>query len=127
MMYVLDKWIAMRTISGLPNYMEECRRGARFLKNVLQQLGAVSRMIPGATGRNPLVYGRFSAKRRSTAGTPAKKTPTILVYGHYDVIAADESNEQWKTDPFKLVGMNGYLYGRGTSDNKVNDRKERMR
>ncbi|ORY93487.1 hypothetical protein BCR43DRAFT_444964 [Syncephalastrum racemosum] len=118
MMYVLDKWIAMRTISGLPNYMEECRRGARFLKNVLQQLGAVSRMIPGATGRNPLVYGRFSAKRRSTAGTPAKKTPTILVYGHYDVIAADESNEQWKTDPFKLVGMNGYLYGRGTSDNK---------
>ncbi|ORX47431.1 hypothetical protein DM01DRAFT_1139432 [Hesseltinella vesiculosa] len=24
-----------------PQYIEDCRRGARFLKNVLQQLGAV--------------------------------------------------------------------------------------
>jgi di- and tripeptidase len=45
MLYVLEKWIAMRTVSGNPKYMEECRRGARFLKNILQQLGAVSRMV----------------------------------------------------------------------------------
>lgn len=35
----------MRTVSGNLKYMEECRRGARFLKNILQQLGAVSRMV----------------------------------------------------------------------------------
>lgn len=45
MLYVLEKWIAMRTVSGNPKYMEECRKGARFLKNILQQLGAVSRMV----------------------------------------------------------------------------------
>lgn len=45
MLYVLEKWIAMRTVSGNPKYMEECRRGARFLKNILRQLGAVSRMV----------------------------------------------------------------------------------
>ena len=41
----MDKWVSMRTVSGSPKFMEECRRGARFLKNVLQQLGAVSRMV----------------------------------------------------------------------------------
>lgn len=45
LLYVLDKWIAMRTVSGALKHMEECRRGARFLKNVLQQLGAESRMV----------------------------------------------------------------------------------
>ncbi|KAI8139626.1 hypothetical protein BJV82DRAFT_626793 [Fennellomyces sp. T-0311] len=119
LLYVLDKWIAMRTVSGTPKCMEECRRGARFLKNVLQQLGAVSRMIPGVAGRNPLVYGRFAAKRSSNVGiTSDAKVPTVLVYGHYDVIATQNENRQWNTDPFKLTGKNGYLYGRGTSDNK---------
>ncbi|KAI7849155.1 WD40-repeat-containing domain protein [Circinella umbellata] len=119
LLYVLDKWITMRTVSGSPKFMEECRRGARFLKNVLQQLGAVSRMLPGTTGRNPLVYGRFSARRTSNAGLNGEsKIPTVLVYGHYDVIAAQNEKQQWNTDPFTLTGKNGYLYGRGTSDNK---------
>lgn len=47
LLYVLDKWIAMRTVSGALKHMEECRRGARFLKNILQQLGAESRMVKG--------------------------------------------------------------------------------
>ncbi|KAI9031822.1 WD40-repeat-containing domain protein [Phycomyces nitens] len=114
-LYVLEKWVAMRTVGGNPKYMEECRRGARFLKNVLQQLGAVSRMIPGECGRNPLVYGKFTGKSSSD---PAKKTPTVLIYGHYDVISAEDEKQEWNSDPFKLTGKNGYLYGRGTSDNK---------
>lgn len=73
--------------------------------------------IPGAPGRNPLVYGRFSARRSSNVGV--KKIPTVLVYGHYDVIFAQNDDNQWLTDPFKLTGRDGYLYGRGTSDNKV--------
>ncbi|KAF7729747.1 hypothetical protein EC973_003825 [Apophysomyces ossiformis] len=116
LLYVLEKWIAMRTVSGNPKYMEECRRGARFLKNVLQQLGAVSRMIPGTCGRNPLVYGKFTGKRASSDS--AKKVKTVLIYGHYDVISAGDENCQWNTEPFRLTGKNGYLYGRGTSDNK---------
>jgi acetylornithine deacetylase/succinyl-diaminopimelate desuccinylase-like protein len=45
--------------------------------------------------------------------------PTVLFYGHYDVIAADNERGEWLQDPFTLSGLNGYLYGRGTSDNKV--------
>ncbi|CAO3656823.1 unnamed protein product [Mucor hiemalis] len=114
MLYCLEKWIAMRTVSGNLKYMEECRRGARFLKNILQQLGAVSRMIPGACGRNPLVYGKFMGKRSSSD----KRIPTVLIYGHYDVIAAENEKNLWGSDPFCMTGKNGYLYGRGTSDNK---------
>lgn len=36
---------------------------------------------------------------------------------HYDVIAAGAASS-WDHDPFQLTGFNGYLYGRGVSDNK---------
>jgi di- and tripeptidase len=39
-----------------------------------------------------------------------------LFYGHYDVISAPL--EGWNSDPFSLSGRNGYLYGRGVTDNK---------
>ncbi|KAI9835858.1 MAG: hypothetical protein M1819_001756 [Sarea resinae] len=42
----------------------------------------------------------------------------ILFYGHYDVIAAENEQKKWIVDPFTLEGINGYLYGRGVSDNK---------
>jgi di- and tripeptidase len=35
---------------------------------------------------------------------------------HYDVMAAPARD--WQTDPFNLTGRNGYLYGRGATDNK---------
>lgn len=44
-MYVLEKWVSIRTVSGNPQYIEECRRGARFFKNILQQLGAKSQLV----------------------------------------------------------------------------------
>lgn len=43
-------------------------------------------------------------------------TPTCLFFRHYDVIAAP--SEGWTSDPFTMSGRNGYLYGRGVTDNK---------
>ena len=42
--------------------------------------------------------------------------PRVLFYGHYDVIPARPNG--WTSDPFRLTGRNGYLYGRGATDNK---------
>ena len=39
-----------------------------------------------------------------------------IVHSHYDVISAPL--EGWKSDPFSLSGRDGYLYGRGVTDNK---------
>ncbi|KAI9351897.1 hypothetical protein BD770DRAFT_393563 [Pilaira anomala] len=118
LMYVLERWVAIRTVSGNPHYLEECRRGAKFFKNILQQLGAQSQLIPGATGRNPLIFAKFSANLTRPSQSPDTKVPTVLFYGHYDVMPAENENNEWLQDPFKLSGLNGYIYGRGTSDNK---------
>ncbi|OAC99631.1 hypothetical protein MUCCIDRAFT_42033, partial [Mucor lusitanicus CBS 277.49] len=127
LLHILEKWISIRTISGQPQYLEECRRGAKYLKNIMQQLGATSQLIPSVARKNPLVYAKFSANRfnhRSLTpdqeqSTKSQHTPrTVLFYGHYDVMPVENQKNEWLKDPFKLTGLNGYLYGRGTSDNK---------
>lgn len=45
LLHILEKWISIRTISGQPHYLEECRRGAKYIKNVMQQLGATSQLV----------------------------------------------------------------------------------
>jgi di- and tripeptidase len=107
MLYALEKWIAIPSVSGVPSQLEECRRGAKFLKAVLQQLGAESKLIPGAPGHNPLVYGHFSARPRSAAENSDQRPLNVLVYGHYDVIAADI--KKWEYPPFKLTGRDIFL------------------
>jgi acetylornithine deacetylase/succinyl-diaminopimelate desuccinylase-like protein len=51
-------------------------------------------------------------------GSSAARKP-ILIIGHLDVVEA--RREDWTTDPFKFVEKDGYFYGRGTQDMKVND------
>lgn len=41
----------------------------------------------------------------------------ILLMAHLDVV--DALREDWNSDPFTLLQKNGYLYGRGTMDNKT--------
>ncbi len=50
-------------------------------------------------------------------GSGAKRP--VLILGHLDVVEA--KREDWTTDPFQFVEKDGYFYGRGTQDMKVND------
>jgi carboxypeptidase PM20D1 len=43
-------------------------------------------------------------------------SPPILLNGHMDVVEADPAD--WERDPFTPVEENGYIFGRGASDNK---------
>jgi acetylornithine deacetylase/succinyl-diaminopimelate desuccinylase-like protein len=59
--------------------------------------------------------GNLVARLRGGGGLPKP----ILIIGHLDVVEA--RREDWTTDPFQLVERDGYFYGRGTQDMKVND------
>jgi len=111
----LSKLVSFRTVSSDPSYAEDCRRGATYLKQLFKRYGATATLLPSEEGRNPIVHARFGG-----CGTKGRsKGKTILFYGHYDVISASESAKAgWQTRPFELTGVNGYLYGRGVSDNK---------
>ena len=52
-------------------------------------------------------------------GTDSAGLKPILIIGHLDVVEA--RREDWTTDPFQFIEKDGYFYGRGTQDMKVND------
>ena len=97
----------------MPQYAEDCRRGASWLRNLFKRFGADTEMFNTDNNRNPVVFARFRGRNSRT-----KQQKRILFYGHYDVVAAENKKGTWNTEPFGLQGINGYYYGRGVSDNK---------
>ncbi|EPQ54686.1 glutathione degradosome [Gloeophyllum trabeum ATCC 11539] len=110
MVYALSKFVSIPSISNSPAHQEDCRQAAIWLKKCFNQLGADASLLPVAEGKNPLVLATYRGAQLE------KPKPRILFYGHYDVISAYP--EGWTSDPFVLSGRNGYLYGRGVTDNK---------
>ncbi|KAG9410249.1 hypothetical protein AC1031_018283 [Aphanomyces cochlioides] len=108
MIHLLRKFVAIQTVSVDPTMIDECWLGAKFLKNLLRQLGAESRLVHCGPSTNPIVISKL-------VRDPTK--PTVLICGHYDVQPA-AMEDGWDTNPFVLTGQNGYLYGRGTTDDK---------
>jgi di- and tripeptidase len=110
----LRAFVAHRTVSSDPRYRAECRRGASFLRSILKEFGADTYLLtPEDSNLNPVIHAVF--RGRPNSSKPGKR---ILFYGHYDVIPAENEQGKWNTDPFQMEGIDEYLYGRGTSDNK---------
>nr|OQO30188.1 hypothetical protein B0A51_03532 [Rachicladosporium sp. CCFEE 5018] len=109
----LRRFVSYRTVSSDPKHQLDCRRGASYLRTVFKNFGATTEMLPTREPLNPVILAKFR-------GNPAiaSKRKKILFYGHYDVVAAENEQAKWAADPFTLRGVDGYLYGRGISDNK---------
>jgi acetylornithine deacetylase/succinyl-diaminopimelate desuccinylase-like protein len=81
-------------------------KGAVFLQALLDREGIPSEIVEKVSGRGNLI-----ARLRGNG----KKKP-ILLMGHIDVVGVER--EKWTVDPFAGVIKDGFLYGRGVSDDK---------
>jgi len=81
-------------------------KGAEYLKAILDREGIPSEIFEKESGR-----GNIVARLRGNG----KKKP-ILLMGHIDVVGVER--EKWSVEPFAGVIKDGYIYGRGSSDDK---------
>jgi acetylornithine deacetylase/succinyl-diaminopimelate desuccinylase-like protein len=99
--------IRIPSISSVAEHKEDMIKAAEYWRKSLREAGCdKSELFP--TDGNPIVYGEKIID-------PA--LPTILVYGHYDVMPVDPV-EQWVSQPFKPEVRDGRIYARGADDDK---------
>lgn len=112
---LLKQFISYKTISKFPHiYLDESRRCAKFMSNLLMNMGAEETRLLPVPNCNPIVYAKFNKSKKEDDVKPIR----VLWYGHYDVVEATQEKECWDTDPFLLVAKEGNIYARGVSDNK---------
>ncbi len=95
------------SISAQSDRKPDMKRCAEWLAAKLAEAGADRAEVMPTDG-NPVVYAERIVDR---------KLPTVLVYGHYDVMPVDPVDE-WRTDPFEPVIKEGRIWGRGADDDK---------
>jgi acetylornithine deacetylase/succinyl-diaminopimelate desuccinylase-like protein len=99
--------IRIPSISSLADHKPDMIRCAEYWKKMIMDAGADKCEVMPTKG-NPVVYGEKIID-------PAK--PTVLVYGHYDVMPVDPL-DLWKTDPFSPEIQHGKIWARGADDDK---------
>jgi len=104
----LAEWIAIPSVSADPARAADVERAGDWLVAKIRAAGGEAERIDWKG--QPLVVGEIAASGGSEA-------PTVLCYGHFDVQSIDPL-ELWESEPFTLVEREGWLYGRGTADDK---------
>ncbi len=103
----LFELIRIPSISAESEHKPDMVRCAEKWKAFLLEAGCDKAEVMPSAG-NPVVYGEKTID-------PAK--PTVLVYGHYDVMPVAPL-ELWKTKPFEPVVKDGKIWARGADDDK---------
>ena len=96
------------SVSTDPQHKSDMQKAAEWLAAEMRRVGVDKAEVLPTQG-HPVVYGEWMG-----AGADAK---TILVYGHFDVQPA-EMADGWSSEPFEPVERNGFIYARGSSDDK---------
>jgi acetylornithine deacetylase/succinyl-diaminopimelate desuccinylase-like protein len=81
-------------------------KAAAFIRQILDKEGIPSELFEGQPGRANLVARLKGSGRRRP----------LLLMGHTDVVGVER--DKWSFDPFGGTIKDGYVYGRGASDDK---------
>ncbi len=103
----LFELLRIPSISAQSEHRDDMVRTAEWLRASLLKAGADRAEVMPTAG-NPVVYAEKIID-------PAK--PTVVVYGHYDVMPEDPKGE-WRTAPFEPVIKDGRIWCRGADDDK---------
>ena len=103
----LAELIAIPTVSADPARRDAIRDGAAW----------ICRFVEGAGGTASVESDGVLALGRIPASARADAAPTVLAYGHFDV-QPPEPLEAWESDPFAATVRDGWLHGRGATDDK---------
>lgn len=103
----LFELIRIPSISSLPEHKQDMYKAAEKWKELLLKAGADKAEVMETAG-NPVTYAEKIID---------PKAPTVLVYGHMDVMPVDPI-ELWNTKPFEPVIKDGKIWARGADDDK---------
>jgi acetylornithine deacetylase/succinyl-diaminopimelate desuccinylase-like protein len=99
--------IRIPSISAKSEHKEDMLKAAEYLKDALLQAGADKATIYQTEG-NPVTYAEKIID---------KSKPTVLVYGHMDVMPV-EPLDLWTSPPFEPHVRDGKIFARGADDDK---------
>jgi len=85
------------------------QQAAKYIAGILTKEGINAEILDLTPGRSAVV----ARLRSSAVPIPSK---ALLLVAHMDVVGVEPN--KWSTDPFGGELKNGYLYGRGTIDDK---------
>jgi len=100
----LKRLTAQPSVSAQRLGVREC---GEMVIQELRSAGFTAEMVPTADPDYPGII----------AEADGDSEKTLLFYNHYDVQPADPLDE-WETPPFEPTERDGYIYGRGISDDK---------
>jgi acetylornithine deacetylase/succinyl-diaminopimelate desuccinylase-like protein len=105
----LAEFLRIPSISADPAHGADVVRAAEWVRDFVRGAGGEAAVVDWSG--QPLAVGEL----RATGGGGGE--PTVLCYGHFDVQPPDPL-ALWESPPFEPEVRDGYLYGRGTVDDK---------
>ncbi len=103
----LKELLRFPSVANVTQEPDPCTQCAQWLAQYMSDAGLDARVMP-CDGKPNVFASRHISD----------ELPTVLFYGHYDVQPPDPL-DKWLSDPFEPEIRDGYIYGRGTCDDKA--------
>ena len=100
--------IRIPSISSISEHKKDMYKAAEYWKKAILEAGADKAVVMETEG-NPVTFGEKIID---------PKLPTVLVYGHMDVMPVDPISEWNQDDPFEPIIKDGKIWARGADDDK---------
>jgi acetylornithine deacetylase/succinyl-diaminopimelate desuccinylase-like protein len=106
----LDRMVGYKTESQSDKRADDLRAYLeQELTPAFTALGFTTDIIPSPSGRGPHLLATYHE---------SDDLPTVLMYGHGDVVPGMEGEWRDGLDPWRCTTVGERVYGRGTADNK---------